>query len=128
MSLGPVDSATRIIAVWAVSTATVTWFSADFATRKPREINPVFALLVAFAANVSMLTAIYPDRQASVAATILFTTVGIGLVWAQSILLQLLQDIGYRFVGAKQQPIRWYRRFKTKPRSGAAKHTTDAAE
>jgi hypothetical protein len=140
MIFGPVDSAIRVLGFWSVSTAIIVWFSADFATRKPRDIPVSLGLLVALASIFNRLAALlapfpvfldmYPDRRAPLAATMAFAAAGFGLIWANSILIQLLQNVGYRRVGAKERPIRWYRGFKRKRRRAEKKRQPmlDAAE
>ena len=126
LGAGPLDSAVRVFGIWAASTGLVVWLSADFTRRKSSEIPIWLGLVVALASNLSMLAALmaafplflemYPDRRAPLGVAIAFAPLGLAFMWANSVFVQVLQNIGYRAMGAEQQPIRWYRGHRPKHR------------
>lgn len=122
-SLRPVDAELRILVLWTLSTVIIVSFSAHFATRKSRDVKLLSGFGVAFATICNTVTALalpvpifhafYSGRPTAAALMVLFVAVGAS-AWANSILLQMLMNVGFRLVGAKRRPIRWYRQIGSK--------------
>jgi hypothetical protein len=120
----------RILFFWAVSTTIVVGLSAAFLTREPRHIPPVAGLIVVLASMMNRIAAMMAPtplflrfsnqwpKGVFLLALLAATAVS---MWANLILTQALQNVGYKLVGAKQRPIFWFRpiRRKRRPRRGA---------
>jgi hypothetical protein len=104
--------------LWLISTSVFVGFSVYAATRKPNQINlalaiaaPLMGMLgyaVAFAFPGRLYAELYPWRDISTAMMFILAALGIAAMWADAILIQVLQNAGYRMVGAPVQPIRWH--------------------
>lgn len=115
----------RILFLWAVSTVILVGISADFVTRKPRDIRPLVGLVVALASMMNRIAAImvpapfflrHFDQWPKGAFLLALLAATSASMWINLILTQALQNVGYRFVGAKQRQIVWFRPIRRKRR------------
>jgi hypothetical protein len=119
-SITPLDMLARAGSTWFTATAIVVGLSTYFSVKQRSSVSLLAGVFAAVAASVSMLgagflpycflTYLYP-AQAPLLIALAFAGAGFLLLWLNSLLIQGLQNVGFKLVGAKKQPIRWYQGF-----------------